>query len=105
MDSAGTDPRLQVTGAGRIIASDGPARLAEPADVLPVALGGAQVGRCHERAMRGIPSATLFGVSSQGDFRVDVTDAKHNDTWRLRLASGYDSGEARLRSGNLKVKP
>ena len=51
------------------------------------------------------PARSLFGVSSQGDFRVDVTDAKRDDTWRLRLASGYDSGEARLRSGNLKVKP
>jgi hypothetical protein len=54
--------------------------------------------------------ATIFGRgtvgSTQVSYRIDVTDRGEPgryDTYRIRLSTGYDSGERRLESGNIQV--
>ncbi len=55
--------------------------------------------------------ASIFGtakVNGQGsfDFRVDVTDnggPGRNDTYRIRVGNGYDSGEQRMEGGNIEI--
>ena len=56
--------------------------------------------------------ATVFGRgtidgSTQVSYRIDVTDNGEpgkNDTYRIRLSNGYDSGEQRLEGGNVQVR-
>ena len=56
--------------------------------------------------------ASIFGrarVNGTGthDFRIDVQDlaepGRLADTYRLRLSNGYDSGERKLRGGNVQI--
>ena len=55
--------------------------------------------------------ASIFGqASSNGagsfDFRIDVKDLGvpgRNDTYRIRLSNGYDSGEQTLEGGNIQI--
>jgi uncharacterized repeat protein (TIGR01451 family) len=55
--------------------------------------------------------ATITGkatINGQGsfDYRIDVKDLGEpgkNDTYRIRLSSGYDSGEQRLKGGNIQI--
>lgn len=57
-------------------------------------------------------SASIFGTatingSGTFDFRIDVTDngepGAGSDTYRIRLSSGYDSGEQTLLGGNVQL--
>ena len=56
--------------------------------------------------------AAIFGtgeIDGAGSYnlRIDVQDlgepGRETDTYRLRLSSGYDSGEQRLRGGNVQI--
>jgi uncharacterized repeat protein (TIGR01451 family) len=55
--------------------------------------------------------ATITGkatVNGQGsfDYRIDVKDLGEpgrNDTYRIRLSNGYDSGEQQLKGGNIQI--
>lgn len=55
--------------------------------------------------------ARIFGTATVNrktstDFRIDVTDVGEpgvNDTYRLRLATGYDPGEQKLVGGNVQI--
>ena len=49
--------------------------------------------------------ATIDG-SGSFDYRIDVEDLGEpgtNDTYRIRLSNGYDSGEQVLEGGNVQV--
>ena len=57
-------------------------------------------------------SASIFGTatingSGSVNFRIDVTDngepGAGSDTYRIRLSTGYDSGEQTLTGGNVQV--
>jgi Beta-propeller repeat len=59
----------------------------------------------------GGESASVFGTATIAgttlDFRIDVVDAGaagRNDSYRLRLSNGYDSGEQRLERGNVEIR-
>jgi hypothetical protein len=54
--------------------------------------------------------ATILGAGEADGqpvtYRIDVTDngePGRDDTYRIRLSNGYDSGEQRLRGGNVQV--
>ena len=56
--------------------------------------------------------ASIFGTATVNgtgtyDFRIDVQDlgepGKLIDTYRIRLSNGYDSGEHKLRGGNVQI--
>jgi hypothetical protein len=57
-------------------------------------------------------SASIFGTATidgdgSVDFRVDVSDEGEpgtSDTYRIRLSTGYDSGEQVLSAGNIQIK-
>jgi hypothetical protein len=52
--------------------------------------------------------ASLFGRTAGSEsqhFRIDVVDrGSSDDTFRIRLSGGYDSGEAVLTSGDIRVR-
>jgi hypothetical protein len=57
-------------------------------------------------------NATVFGTatvngSGSGIYRIDLTDngtpGVGNDTYRIRLITGYDSGVQRLTGGNIRL--
>jgi hypothetical protein len=56
--------------------------------------------------------ASIFGTATVNgtgtyDFRIDVQDlaepGRLADTYRMRLSNGYDSGEHKLRRGNVQI--
>ena len=50
-------------------------------------------------------TATINGAGSF-QFRIDVKDLGEpgtNDTYRIRLSNGYDSGEKKLEGGNIQI--
>jgi dipeptidyl aminopeptidase/acylaminoacyl peptidase len=51
--------------------------------------------------------ATIDGSGSY-NYRIDVQDlaepGKLNDTYRMRLGTGYDSGERKLQAGNVQIR-
>jgi hypothetical protein len=60
----------------------------------------------------GGKSASIFGTATikgagSFDYRIDVTDNGQpgigSDTYRIRLSTGYDSGEQTLVGGNIKL--
>lgn len=71
----------------------------------------------HSRDVRAVvcradgTSATIFGTarvngSGSFDYRIDLRDLGEpgrNDRYRIRLSTGYDSGDQQLRGGNVQV--
>jgi hypothetical protein len=54
-----------------------------------------------------VAAMTIFGDFRGGSFRIELVDRGNNgrnDTFRIVLEWGYDSGTQRLQSGNITVR-
>jgi uncharacterized repeat protein (TIGR01451 family) len=119
-------PGCKVTGGGWIVASDGDRATfggnAHPSIPPKGQLqytdhGPANPIRVHSRNVLAITcsndrtQATITGeatIDGQGSFqyRIDVGDLGEpgrRDTYRIRLSTGYDSGEQMLKGGNIQI--
>jgi hypothetical protein len=124
-------PGCKVTGGGQIIATNGDAAtFGGNAEVGPTGAGvkdqeqftdegPATTLEVHSISIQTVlcsadkTEATIFGtaiINGTGsfDFRIDVKDLGQpgrNDTYRIRLSNGYDSGEQKLTSQWILMLP
>jgi uncharacterized protein (DUF2141 family) len=122
-------PGCKVTGGGQIIATNGDAAtFGGNAQVGPTGAGvkgeeqftdpgPATMLEVHSISIQAVvcsadkTQASIFGTATINgtgsfDFRIDVKDLGQpgrNDTYRIRLSNGYDSGEQKLTGGNIKI--
>jgi hypothetical protein len=122
-------PGCKVTGGGQIIATNGDAAtFGGNAQVGPTGAGvkgeeqftdpgPATTLEVHSISIQTVlcsadkTQASIFGTATINgagsfDFRIDVKDLGQpgrNDTYRIRLSDGYDSGEQKLTGGNIKI--
>ena len=119
-------PGCKVTGSGSIRAANGDrASFGGPAQVSPsgaaagaptytdhgptqpVRLRGTRIDAlvCRDGTATIVGTATVDGAATTG-YRIEVRDAGEpgrDDTYRIVLETGYDSGAQTLRTGNVQV--
>jgi hypothetical protein len=122
-------PGCKVTGGGRIVATNGDAAsFGGNAQVGPTGSGlkgeeqftdpgPATTLEVHSISIQSVvcsadkTQASIFGtatINGAGSFtfRIDVQDLGEpgkNDTYRIQLSNGYDSGEQKLKGGNIQI--
>ena len=123
--SPGSTAGCKLTGGGQIVAQNGdPASFSGNAQAKSKGdvkgqlnytdHGPAQPLQVKSKTVSSVicsgTAATIRGQATAGsqtvDYRIDVVDngePGRNDTYRLRLSTGYDSGQRTLGSGNLQV--